>query len=71
MQDDISLYADFAQDLSEMMSINERIGTKVDELRLTDTGFLKTYEDFSFTSTSQVQNQNVTHIQSVKTNSLN
>ena len=51
---DMALYADFMEDMSEFMNITENIGMKVDELQLHDFGFLKAYEDFSFTSTSQV-----------------
>ena len=53
-KDDIDRYADFSEHLSDLACINERIEERIDEVSFEDQGFLKTYEEFSFTASSQL-----------------
>ena len=51
---DLELYADFMESMSEIQEVDARVKNCVDELVYEDSGFLGTYEDFSFCSTAQV-----------------
>ena len=59
---DLEAYADLMQSMSEISELDTRVQNCVDELTYEDSGFLSTYEDFSFCSTAQVQNGNVSQM---------
>ena len=57
--DDLENYADMLENLSDIQETEDRLRRNVDELSYEDCGFLRSYSDFSFCTTAQVQNGNV------------
>ena len=64
--EELEQYATLLDNLSEIQSVDARVMQNVDRLVYEDFGFLKTYDDFSFCSTAQVQTGNITQAQSQK-----
>ena len=63
---DLEAYANLMEDMSDIQEIQGKIYRNIDELTYDDIGFLGTYEDFSFCSTAQVQNANVSQLQGTR-----
>ena len=64
--DDLIGYADMLENLSDIQETEDRLRRNVDELNYEDCGFLRSYSDFSFCTTAQVQNGNVNQMQATK-----
>ena len=58
----MELYACLMENLSDIQMVNCRMEKNVDLLIYEDHGFLKAYEDFSFSSAAQVSSGNITQM---------